>query len=309
MEVADSAVTTTKYNSADLEEVGCPTCGPAARNRLLFQRTDGLGIRLCDGCGLMFVSPRLTPRKLAEIYESEDFADITVFDNFNYDQWKQQAGYVVNALSSYKVKAMLLDLVAKYVPPGGRLLDVGSGFGLTVYEANRRGFHAEGIDISQRLATLAHEKLGVTVHCGPVEKAHLDANRFNGVIFWDVLEHVHNPLEILAEILRILRPGGYLFGQVPNWRGLTNRYKTFLNRHGLAHKQFKHFGIPHHVFNFDERSLRRMLEQAGFEVVYCRCWSKLKYKINPSPVSRWFHETLERRNLTDYLAFVAQKPA
>jgi 2-polyprenyl-3-methyl-5-hydroxy-6-metoxy-1,4-benzoquinol methylase len=309
MEVVDSAVTTTKYNPADLEEVECPTCGPTARNHLLFQRTDGLGIRLCDGCGLMFVSPRLTPRKLAEIYESEDFSNTSVFDNFDYDQWKQQAGYVVNALSSYKVKATLLDLVAKYVPPGGRLLDVGSGFGLTVYEANRRGFRAEGIDISQRLANLAHDKLGVTVHCGRIEQTHLEDNSRDAVILWDVLEHVHNPAEILAAIRRITRPRGHLFGQVPNWRGLTNRYKTFLNRHGLAHKQFKHFGIPHHVFNFDERSLRRMLEKAGFEVAYCRCWSKLKYKVNPSPISRWFHQALERRNLTDYLAFVAQKPA
>jgi len=257
----------------------------------------------------MYVSPRLTPRKLAEIYESEDFSDTSVFDSFDYDQWKQQTGYVVNALSSYKVKASLLDLVSKYVPAGGRLLDVGSGFGLTVYEANRRGFRAEGIDISQRLANLAHEKLGVTVHCGRIEEAHLTENSCDAVILWDVLEHVHNPVEILAEIRRITRPSGHLFGQVPNWRGLTNRYKTFLNRHGLAHKQFKHFGIPHHVFNFDECSLRRMLGKCGFEVVYCRSWSKLKYRVNPSPVSRWFHEALERRNLTDYLAFVAQKPA
>jgi hypothetical protein len=33
MEVVDSVVTTTKYNPADMEEVECPTCGPAARNR------------------------------------------------------------------------------------------------------------------------------------------------------------------------------------------------------------------------------------------------------------------------------------
>jgi SAM-dependent methyltransferase len=310
MQTVDSVVTTIKYSAADLEEVPCPTCGPTAKTRFIFQRNDGLGIRLCEGCGLMFVSPRLTPRKLAEIYESENFANTSVFDNFDYDRWQQQTGFVVNALSSYKVKATLLDLVTEYVPTGGRLLDVGSGFGLTVYEANRRGFRAEGIDISQRLANLAHEKLGVTVHCGRIEESHLEEDSRDGVILWDVLEHVHNPLEILAAIRRITRPGGYLFGQVPNWRGLTNRYKTFLHRRGLTcGKQFKHFGIPHHVFNFDERSLRRMLETAGFEVVYCRSWSKLKYKLNPSPVSRWFHQTLERRNLTDYLAFVAQRPA
>jgi hypothetical protein len=68
----------------------------------------------------MFVSPRLTAHNLAEIYESEDFCDTSVLDNFDPDQWMQQTGDVIHALSSYKVKAILLDLVAKYVPPGGR---------------------------------------------------------------------------------------------------------------------------------------------------------------------------------------------
>jgi SAM-dependent methyltransferase len=131
---------------------------------------------------------------------------------------------------------------------------------------------------------------------------------YDGVILWDVLEHVHNPLEILREIRRITRLGGCIFGQVPNWRGLTNRYKTFLNRHGCARKQFKHFGIPNHVFMFDEGSLRQMLERCSFRLVYCRSWSKLKYNVAPSPLARWFHEMLEERNLTDYLTFVAQRP-
>ena len=76
----------------------------------------------------MFISPRLTPRKLAAIYESEDFSDISVFDNFDYDQWKQQTGYVVNSLSSYKVKADLLDLVGE-VRAAGRA-NVGRGIGI-----------------------------------------------------------------------------------------------------------------------------------------------------------------------------------
>ncbi|MGD1017785.1 MAG: methyltransferase domain-containing protein [Verrucomicrobiia bacterium] len=302
---------TKNINPADWEEVNCPSCGPDAQSRLLFQRIDGHGIRLCLGCGLIFVSPRFTPGRLAAMYEREDYADESVFDNFDYEAWVKQIDYKVHAMSCYKVKAMLVELLTRYLGTGARVLDVGCGFGLTVLEANRRGFDAEGIDLSEHFVALARGKLGLgeKVRQGRLEDLHLADSAYDGVIFWDVLEHVHNPLEILAEIRRILRPGGYLFGQVPNWRGLTNRYKTFLNRHGFGHKQFKHFGIPHHVFNFDEGSLRLMLEKAGFEVVYCRSWSKLKYKINPSPLSRWFHGTLERRNLTDYLVFVAQTPA
>ena len=294
---------------SDWDEVPCPTCGQEAPSRKLFQRTDGHGIRFCNGCGLIFMSPRFSARKLAEIYEREDYSDISVFANFDYEQWKQQKGYNVRPMTSYKVKGMLLDLVANYLPPGAQLLDVGCGFGLTVYEANKRGFRADGIDISTRFLKLAREKLGLTLKQGRLEDLRLPDKSYDGVIFWDVLEHVHNPLEILTEIRRITRPGGYLFGQVPNWRGLSNRYKTFLNRHGFARKQFKHFGIPHHVFMFDEASLGRMLEKCGWEMIYCRSWSKMKYNVNPNPLQRWFYGVLEERNLTDYVTFVARNPA
>lgn len=295
--------------SSDWDEVPCPTCGRDAPSRRLFQRTDGHGIRFCNGCGLIFVSPRFSARKLAEIYEREDYSDVSVFENFDYERWKQQKGYNVRPMTSYKVKGMLLDLIANHLPPGARLLDVGCGFGLTVYEANKRGYRADGIDISTRFLKLAREKLGLTLQQGRLEDLHFAGSSYDGVIFWDVLEHVHNPLEILAEIHRIARPGGYLFGQVPNWRGLSNRYKTFLNRHGFARKQFKHFGIPHHVFIFDDSSLRRMIEKCGLRLIYCRSWSKMKYNVTPTPLQRWFYGALEERNLTDYISFVAQKPA
>src|SRR5262249_46145496 len=155
------------------------------------------------------------------------------------------------------------------------------GFGLSVLEARRRGFDADGIDISEHRLRIARERIGLDLRRGRLGEARLPGATFDGVIVWDVLEHVHNPLEILGEIHRITRAGGFLFGQVPNWRGLSNRFKTFLNRHGLSRKQFKHFGLPHHVFMFDELSLEAMLAKCGFEIVYCRSWSKLKYKANP----------------------------
>jgi 2-polyprenyl-3-methyl-5-hydroxy-6-metoxy-1,4-benzoquinol methylase len=292
--------------ATDWEEANCPTCGKATQSRLLFQRTDGHGIRHCRGCGLIFVSPRLRPGRLAAIYERENPARDTLLEDFTYERWQRDPALNHRATTSYKVKSMLLDLVGQYLAPGARLLDVGCGFGLTVLEATHRGYVAEGIDISERRLTFAREKLGLSLRQGRLEEMALSEGAYDGVIFWDVLEHVHNPLQILDEIRRITKPGGYLFGQVPNWRGLTNRYKTFLSRHGFGRKQFKHFGLPHHVFMFDERSLRGMLEKCGFELVYCRSWSKLKYKMHSTAWERWFYGALEERRLTDYITFVGR---
>ena len=252
----------------------------------------------------MFVSPRLPYGKLAAIYEQDDYSQL--FDDFSYERWKREPRFNARATTSSKVKEMLIDLVSDYLPRGARLLDVGCGFGLTVLEARQRGFDADGIDISEHRLRIARERIGLNLRRGRLEEARLPDASYDGVIFWDVLEHVHNPLDILGEIHRITRSGGYLFGQVPNWRGLSNRFKTFLNRHGFARKQFKHFGIPHHVYLFDERSLRQMLRKTGFELVYCRSWSRLKYKTRSGLWERAFYRVLERRRLTDYITFVGQ---
>jgi hypothetical protein len=60
---------------------------------------------------------------------------------------------------------------------------------------------------------------------------------------------------------------------------------------------------------FDQPSLRRMIEKCGWQLIYCRSWSKMKYNVNPTPLQRWFHGVLEERNLTDYITFVARNPA
>jgi SAM-dependent methyltransferase len=309
MEQASRHVSSEQLTGADWEEVCCPTCGAGLRSRLLFRRIDGHGIRLCSGCGLMFVSPRLLPDKLAAIYERDHDYEGRLFENFGYERWKHEPAFNLHSTTSYTVKAMLIDLVSVYLEPRARLLDVGCGFGLTVLEARQRGFQADGIDISQHRLRIARERVGLSLMQGRLEEMHFADATYDGVILWDVLEHVHNPLEILREIRRITRLGGYIFGQVPNWRGLTNRYKTFLNRHGFARKQFKHFGIPNHVFMFDEGSLRQMLAKCGLNLVYCRSWSKLKYRMHPPSCKRWLYHVLEQRKLTDYITFVGGNEA
>jgi SAM-dependent methyltransferase len=87
----------------------------------------------------------------------------------------------------------------------------------------------------------------------------LAPNRFDVVMMISVLEHLWEPLDILRECRRVLRPGGALVLNVPNWRG-----KTFLELAAFRLKVATPEGIEDHKTYYDKRDLWPLLVKSGF---------------------------------------------
>jgi 2-polyprenyl-6-hydroxyphenyl methylase/3-demethylubiquinone-9 3-methyltransferase len=93
------------------------------------------------------------------------------------------------------------------------LLDVGCGGGLLAEEFARMGFAVSGVDRSVPSLVAAREHAasgGLTIGYfeGSAESMPFPAHSFDVVSCCDVLEHVDSPQAVLAEIARVLRPGG-----------------------------------------------------------------------------------------------------
>lgn len=286
--------------SGSLEETACPICPSPPVPKRIFRKSEGIDILLCPSCGVYYASPRFDESSLLTIYENEAFSDMSVYDNWSYDDWRQSGtrGWFGTNLKT--------QLVKRYLHEGDAILDVGCGTGEFVVVARRNNFNAEGIDNSKMLIDVGQKILKIPVHQVDI-KDYRPSHKFKGVVIWDVLEHLYDPVEMLKMCANLLEPSGFLFAQVPNLRGISNRLKSFACRTGLSKNDYGHFGFPYHLYFFDKRSLTKLVNVAGFEAIHFESWSHLLKDGKHGFLTDIIISATKKYCLSDYIIVVAQK--
>jgi 2-polyprenyl-3-methyl-5-hydroxy-6-metoxy-1,4-benzoquinol methylase len=113
--------------------------------------------------------------------------------------------------------------------PGLRVLDLGCRYG-ALTRAYLEGNEILGLDVD-REALAEAEKLGIETRWADVEQPlGLDDGSFDVVVAGELLEHVRDPESLVAEVRRVLKPGGHFVGSVPNAYRVKNRLRFLLGR-------------------------------------------------------------------------------
>lgn len=169
-----------------------------------------------------------------------------------------------------------IDIVLSILQPkeGEKVLDVGCGVGTFVYHCAKKGAKAVGIDYSRESINVARqlaERFGVSanvefIHCDAKSLPYPDMS-FDKVVAVDFIEHIEDSQkrDALLEMLRVLKPGGFIIIFTPNGlREWLRSIKTKLARiFGLYQPQTRlHYGLINR-FKF-ERILK------GMDLVFIR---------------------------------------
>lgn len=232
-------------------EAACNICS-GAKARHLFTK-NGFDLVECQSCGLAYIANPPDQEGVAGIYTA----------TADYHTGLLDPGSGMFARMG-KIARQHMRALRKQVSEGSNrsLLDIGCSSGLFLAEARDAGFTVEGLELSPQTSAFAREHFGLKVTDGLLDDAGFADESFDVVTLFDVIEHVPDPLDELARVRRILRPGGLLMLSTPNIDGLFPRAS-----HALAKRldYWPHPEPPHHLFQFSVRTMRAMLEKAGFE--------------------------------------------
>jgi SAM-dependent methyltransferase len=141
----------------------------------------------------------------------------------------------------------------------GRVLDWGAGWGQNAALLSAHGLTVTAYDVEDKGAAqglLAGTPVAYVVGPGPALP--FDDGAFDAVLNCGVLEHVDEPARALAELRRVLAPGGRLFSyHLPN-------------RHAWTEWLGRRLGRFHHERTYTEAEAVALFEDGGFQVVACR---------------------------------------
>ncbi|GMV98213.1 MAG: hypothetical protein AMXMBFR83_25650 [Phycisphaerae bacterium] len=247
-----------------LETIPCPLCGrddAAERHRVrdhLFGRPGEFRVVQCNGCGLVYLNPRPTLEGLAAHYPRAYFCYTPVLSGA-LPPWLAMSGIVWH-LNVRRIRQ--LERVFGRVPREARVLDVGCGCNAFLYHLHRlRGCDTLGVDTQAEVVEAIRRRLGMSAVLGPLPRAGLSAEAFDGVGMYEYIEHEGSPREVLAEARRVTRPGGWLVLETPNVDSPLAR---------LFGRKWCQLDAPRHLVLYTPRTITMMLEQSGYEVVAIR---------------------------------------
>jgi SAM-dependent methyltransferase len=238
-----------------MEETNCNLCG-ANDTELVYVEIDRLmklpgTFRLvrCRQCGLLYLNPRPTTEEIAHYYPEEYGPYIVMPDD--EPSWINRLDHSYG----YWKRARLLSSVHR---DSGRVLDVGCATGNFLNMMSHFGaWERYGCDISAAGIQYACERYGINATVGELVDVHYEDGFFDVVTMWDVLEHVHDPTATLAEVHRILKPGGLFLVRVPN---VATWDAKLFGRFWVG------YDAPRHLYIYSPPTLSRFLDNAGFRI-------------------------------------------
>lgn len=188
---------------------------------------------------MLITTPKPDFTILSKYYASEDYISHTDAKRTFFEKaYHVVKGYALNNKRR---------LVTKLNKGSGKILDIGAGTGDFLVYAKKAGWIVEGAEPNIEAKELAKEK-GISLENNT---ENYEANNFDVITMWHVLEHVYDLEAQLKELKRLLKPNGHVIIAVPNFKSYDAQYyKSF----------WAGYDVPRHLWHFSESAIEKLFE-------------------------------------------------
>lgn len=222
----------------------CPLCDSAKSEELFIK--SGFPHVKCAGCGLVYVNPILNKNEYVKLSSCEASWEDVLETEHEIKMHGLEASYILDIVDQYLQKKEEISVC-----------DVGCGPGTFLVESKKRGYSVFGIEPNKRCYRFLEEK-GID-YLGDFFPSKQNIKRkFDSMFLLSALEHIREPLNVLLEARKLLKPLGIICISVPNINALVTR---------ILHEKSGTFGGHTHIQFFDIETLSLLLQKSGFEVL------------------------------------------
>jgi len=221
----------------------------------------------CDKCQFIHVMPLPSELELSKLYKRKYYTKVKP----NYIKKYQKEIDYWNLIFDEK-----LDFLETKIKAQTRsIFDIGSGSGYFLLRAKEKGWAVDGVE-PNLIAADHSRKIGVPVINDFFGNMNIHTmKKFNAINLFDVLEHIHNPIEVLENCYKLLKPKGIIVIEVPNdYNPLQKIVQNTLEKEEywltvLTKSRNYHWASKmDHLNYFNFQSLNRLLKRLGFKIIY-----------------------------------------
>jgi 2-polyprenyl-3-methyl-5-hydroxy-6-metoxy-1,4-benzoquinol methylase len=236
----------------------------------------------CDDCSFYLLQPEVSKERLDQIY-SEDVYYETLSIPFRNP--------LIAAVLNFKTYESNEEFVIRFAKAGGTLLDIGCGNGEFSEHMKNAGFDTYGMDPFPVAVEQTKKRLGEDrVFTGYISELKKNQRTFDVITMWHVLEHVDDPQADAKVLHDSLNEKGLWIFEVPNGDSFP---------FALFGDDYCWNMVPEHIQYFTVRSVKKLVEDAGFTVrnVYTPPRALLNFALS-------LKRRLERRWGRSYISYL-----
>jgi SAM-dependent methyltransferase len=202
----------------------------------------------CPECDIIYFSPMASTADLEEFYSAS---------YYDFDRHREEG------------KGMAFAKRLSKIQKTGKFLDVGCATGFFINGIkNNSSWNVYGTDFGKSAVDFAREKLGLDVYHTELPAAPFEEKMFDYIHINNVLEHVPDPVGLMASAKKFLKNDGILYLSVPNGENDSLELIDYYNEEKRAP-----VSKSGHIFFFPASTLKYMFKKLDLEAVISQTYS------------------------------------